>query len=173
MEIWDLYDKNRRPLNRTHIRGEKMAPGEYHFVVETWTVNSKNQALVTFRDPRKESYPNKWENTGGCVLAGETVRQGAIRELREETGIIADESELIYLGSSMEVTAITDIFMLRRDLSISELTMQEGETVCAKWVSIEELDRLAQSEELALPTGKRLACVRDKFDEQLALASKK
>ena len=27
MELWDLYDSERRPLNRTHVRGEAFAEG--------------------------------------------------------------------------------------------------------------------------------------------------
>ena len=30
MELWDLYDKDRKPLNRTHVRGEAFAEGEYY-----------------------------------------------------------------------------------------------------------------------------------------------
>jgi len=36
-----------------------------------------------------------WETTQGSVISGETIKQGAIRELVEETGILIDENNLI------------------------------------------------------------------------------
>ena len=89
MELWDLFDAGRRPLVRTHPRGTPCAAGEYHIVVSVWTLDSRDNFLLTLRDPAKESYPNTWENTGGSALAGETSRAAAVRELAEETGILA------------------------------------------------------------------------------------
>lgn len=87
-EYWDLYDENRRPLGETHLRGLALPKGTYHIVVEVWTVNSKGEILLTLRDPKKETYPDKWECTGGSILAGETSKTGAVRELFEEIGIM-------------------------------------------------------------------------------------
>lgn len=168
METWDLFDSTRQPLLRTHRRGEKMNPGEYHIVVEIWTVDSNKNVLVTLRDPSKEKYPNKWENTGGSALAGETSKQAAVRELWEETGIIATEDDLSFLGTCQERTAFVDVYLLRRDIPISKLTMQEGETVDAKWVSIEQLETMIKDESLAFPTGKRLAAVKKSFEKHLS-----
>ena len=60
LEYWDLYDKNRRPLNKIHQRGIPLNDDEYHIVVSIITVNSKKQILVTRRAPTKEIYPNLW-----------------------------------------------------------------------------------------------------------------
>ena len=49
---------------------------------------------MTLRDKAKPVYPNCWENTGGAVLAGETSLEGALRELREETGLAAQPEAL-------------------------------------------------------------------------------
>ena len=43
MELWDLYDSERRPLNRTHVRGEAFAEGEYYVCAEVWIRNSKQR----------------------------------------------------------------------------------------------------------------------------------
>ena len=163
METWDLFDSERQPLLRTHLRGEQMNVGEYHIVVEIWTVDSNKNVLVTLRDPQKEEYPDKWENTGGSALSGEGSRQAAVRELFEETGIIAQEGELSLLGTVQEQSAFVDTYLLRRDICISKLTMQKGETVDAKWISLEQLNAMIEDESLALPTGKRLQTVRKTF----------
>ena len=166
-EIWDLVDRQRQPLFKTHQRGKELQPGEYHLVVEVWTVKPEQQVLVTLRDPCKEEYPDKWENTGGSALAGESSRQAAIRELQEETGIQAREDELIFLGTCWESSALIDIYLLHRDIPVSSLTMQPGETVAARWISLAQLDQLITSRELALPTGRRLGQVRSAFDQAL------
>ena len=168
MELWDLYDRDRQPLLRTHRRGEKKNPGEYHIVVEVWTFNRDGHVLVTLRDPCKEMYPDKWENTGGSALAGETSRQAAVRELAEETGIVAAEEELTFLGTFREEEEFHDTYILRRDVPIDQLTMQKGETVAAKWVTMEQLNAMAADETLALPIGKRLNQIRQEMERTLA-----
>jgi len=165
MERWDLYDSERRPLFRTHERGEKKNPEEYHTAVEVWTVNSKNDILVTLRDPQKEEYPDKWENTGGSALAGETSRQAAVRELMEETGISAAEDDFIFLGTNRDLQYLefVDIYLLRCDLPISELTMQAGETVAAKWITLAQLEAMIEDRSLALPIGRRFNYIKKDF----------
>lgn len=168
MEKWDLFDEMRQPLNMIHNRQDKMIIGEYHIVVEIWTVNNNdNKILLTLRHPDKKEYPNFWENTGGSVLSGETSEIGAIRELFEETGIIANENELYFLGTVKEETAFVDTYIIRKDLKISELTMQEGETVKAQWVSLDKLNKMIKLGIIALPVSERLIPLRKKFEEFL------
>jgi len=167
MEKWDLFDKTRQPLNRIHNRQDKMIIGEYHIVVDIWTVNDDNEILLTLRHPDKKEYPNFWENTGGSVLAGETNNEGAIRELFEETGIIANQNELFFLGTKKEETAFVDTYITRKNLKISELTMQEGETIDAQWVTLDKLDEMMKSGTIALPVTERVAPLRKSFEHFL------
>lgn len=167
MELWDLYDENRQPLGEVHNREDCLRTGEYHIAVSVWTVNSRGEILLTLRHPGKKEYPNYWENTAGSVITGETSTQGAVRELFEETGISALEKELLFLGTENEPTAFVDSYILKKDMSITDLKMQAGETVAAKWVSIEELDELIAAGSIALPVAKRLERIRGKFEDFL------
>lgn len=151
MELWDLYDAQRRPLGRTHPRGTLMRSGEFHINVFTWIFNSAGQALLTRRSPEKESYPNQWESTGGAVKAGETSLAAIVRELREETGICAAPEEFVLLGTSCGKSWFTDLYALRRDVAISELVFQPGETCGACWVDRCGLERLIAAGELTQP----------------------
>lgn len=60
--------------------------GEYHLIIAAWIINSRQEALLTKRHPN-EHYANLWECTDGSVLAVETSRNGALREVNEEIGI--------------------------------------------------------------------------------------
>ena len=166
MEIWDLYDDERKPLHRTGRRGDALAPGENHLVAEVWTVNGRGEILVTRRDDRKSPYPGKWENTGGAVTAGEDTRIAAARELFEETGIRAAADELAYLGGYRVPNVFADVYLLKRDVALCDLTMQPGETVEAKWVSLAELEAIRMSGELAFPTRERLKFIEDVLEQR-------
>ena len=86
-ELWDLYDIDRRPLNRTIQRGEALPEGTYHLAVGIAVFNTKGDILLTQRAQVKSRYPGCWEIPGGCAQAGETSLEAACRELREETGL--------------------------------------------------------------------------------------
>ena len=165
-ELWDLYDINRNPLGRTFPRGE-MNVGEYHIVVSIWTISSDNKILLTLRSPDKEPFPNKWECTGGSALAGETSIEAAMRELFEETGITASTEELTLIDSDTGDSAFFDVYLLRRDVKLSELTFQQGETAGARWVTMLELESLYSDGEFAFPHERRLRPLRAMFDAAL------
>ncbi len=167
MELWDLYDKNRCPLGRTHVRGTPFGPGEFHLVASILTVNQEGKLLLTLRHPDKKDYANLWENTAGSVLAGETSLSGAVRELLEETGIQVSEKELTLLRTQREHTAFVDTYLVRKSPRIDDLTMQEGETAAAKWVTLSELDAMLSKGEIARPVARRMRQMHGELEQLL------
>lgn len=162
MEFWDLLDENRAPLGRKIARQDKetMGPREYHLVAEVWTCDWQGRVLVTQRDPAKD-FPLQWENTGGSVLAGEDSLYGALRELREETGLMARPRDLTLFFSRRERRAFVDSYLFRTDSQSAHLEMQAGETVDYRWITLEQLDELHREGLLALPQADRLLVYRD------------
>ena len=77
MELWDVYDENRKMTGKTHERGVPLGPGEYHIIADVWTVNQRSEILLTRRHPDKP-YGLLWECTGGSVLTGENSVEGAL-----------------------------------------------------------------------------------------------
>ncbi len=93
MEEWDLLNENRELTGKTHIRGEKLAPGELHLVIHVCIFNEKGQLLIQKRQKDKEGWPNYWDlSAAGSALKGETSQQAAEREVQEELGIMIDLS---------------------------------------------------------------------------------
>lgn len=55
-------------------------------------MNDKKELLLQKRSATKKSHPNFWDISGaGHIRAGETVTEGAIRELKEELGVEVKE----------------------------------------------------------------------------------
>ena len=144
-----------------------MKRGTYHIAVGIWTVNHQNQILLTLRAPEKPDWPNMWENTAGSVLSGETSRQGAVRELFEETGIRVTEEELFLLGTERTRNTIGDCYIVRKTVPLKEIVFQKGETCDARWVSLEELDQMIAAGEVAPPVSGRLSRIRKCFEAYL------
>lgn len=161
-EYWDLYDADRKPLGRTIKRGDAFADGEYYVCCEIWIQNSRGQLLMTQRHPDKKA-GGLWEFTGGGVLAGETTKQAAVRELEEELGVQVDESELSLLEVYQHRNYFMDIFVVKKDMDLATLVLQPEEVVDTKWVSHEELLQMIEEKKVVWSVGIRYG----KYKEEL------
>ena len=116
-EYWDIYDADRIKTNRKHLRGEPIADGDYHLVVNIWIYNSQGKVLLTQRHP-DIPFPLKWACTGGSALAGEDTLTAAIRETREEIGLVLSPDELIPAGQERRLHSFLDTFIVCRMSSL-------------------------------------------------------
>ena len=140
-EVLDLYDSTGTHICGTVERGTPIPQGKCLMLTAVMTLRSDGTFLMTRRAPEKK-YAGRWEITGGCVQAGESPRQGAVRELFEETGIPAAESDLISCGAYRRAWYIHTFFLLRRDVTDDMLRMQSGETDAFRWVTKDEYQAL-------------------------------
>ena len=147
MEWNDIYDKNRHCTGRLHRRGDKWRKGEYGLVVCVWVYDGDGNVLMTKRAPGK-SFAGTWENSGGGAQAGETSLQAIRRELFEETGIQAEESEFELLETGQDNIAFYDYYCLRRKTPLDQIVLQPGETVDVKWVSLDEVYGMIERKEI-------------------------
>jgi len=138
MEYNDIYDQFRRKTGRKHLRGTPWKKGEFGLVTCVWVYDGNGRVLLTKRAPEK-SFPGTWENSGGAVRAGENSRQAIVRELREETGIVAAPEEFELFCTDRDRTVFYDFYCLKRDISLDEITLQPGETDDVKWVTFGEV----------------------------------
>ena len=85
-----------------------------------------------------------WALTTGRVVSGETTRQGCIRELREELGINASEDECKLVKSYLKnrLGMIWDIYFIRKDIELKNITLQKDEVSRAKFVDTDEFRQM-------------------------------
>ena len=138
-ELWELYDGNKRPTGKTLLRGQQIPNGFWHIIVDVWTIAADGRLLLTRRHPDK-TWPLLWEGTAGSVLAGESSMDGAKRELREETGLVAEEGQITLLSSEKADRFFFDNYLYLCPRTDPELSLQPGEVSEARFVDIRELD---------------------------------
>ncbi len=147
MELWDAYDESLNKIDDVVlIRGEQIPSNCFHLVCEIIVKHKDGSYLIIQRDNRKH-LGGMWEATaGGSALQGENPLSCARRELREETGIIADN--LVEIGRVLhhghksfyvEYLCITDV-------DKESIILQEGETSDYKWITANELRKLSKDE---------------------------
>ena len=140
MELWDAYDAQFNKIEgRTLVRGEPVPEGLCHLVCDVLVKHTDGTYLLMQRDPRKV-YGGMWEATaGGPALAGEAPLECAMRELREETGIVSTDLARVGTVIDPEAHAIYVEFLCVTDWDKGAVTLQEGETVAYQWVGRDEL----------------------------------
>ena len=137
MELVDIYNNKHEKLNYTKGKKE-LIDGEFRLSCFVWIINDNDEILIQQRLSTAKNCPNMWETASGGAIAGEDSINGALRELNEELGIACNKDELQFIGSYARINDFVEIFLLKSNISIKNLKLQEDEVQDAKWVSIDE-----------------------------------
>ena len=148
MEFVDKFDNKRISLNKVAERQKKI-DGEYRQSVHVWIQNSKGEFLIQKRSPNKTTFPNMWSQTGGGVEKGEITLQAALRECKEELGIDINIKHIELILSFKRKYDFVDVWLVRENIDISNLVLQEEEVSDVKWATIDEIRTLMKSSKLA------------------------
>lgn len=164
-EVWDAYDKDGNKLGFDLFRDEPIPEGVYHIVVEIYTITESNEVLVTQRHKNK-LFALKWEVTGGSVLKDETPEQGAIRELREETGIEVMNSDLnfVYSYNYKNFPSIYKCFIVFINKEKTKIQLQDGETIDYRYLPYNEFKQFIQTDDYVSLLRERFYFHEEQFD---------
>ena len=159
-EIWDIVNRDGEYLGLTWERAnhKNIPEGMYHPCVEVW-VRVGDRLLIAHRHPDK-SEGLKYDAPGGAVVSGESILEGAVRELYEEVGIPTTPEKLEFIGAVGAGRHYAVTYMLRLD-RLPELKLQPTEVVGYKLVCREELD--AMTDQLCKNCAARYKVYRDRL----------
>ncbi len=159
---------------------------EFHQAWHIWIYNSKWEVLLQKRSKNKDSYPSLWDiSVAGHISSWETMNEWILRELKEELWenleevIKNNKLELIfsYLEDVKRImkwenwhnNELNNIYLLKYDLSIENLKMQEEEIEELKFIPIEIFDKEIHDIELS----KKYVPQKQEYYNQVILEIKK
>src|SRR5688572_18384962 len=90
-------------VTRAEMRAKRLP----HRCVYVLVFNTKGELFIHLRTATKDVYPSYWDTCiGGVMRAGENYVLGAVREIREELGIMAPPRALFPLRYTDEHTDV-------------------------------------------------------------------
>ncbi len=146
MELWDAYDRNMNIIKGLVLKRGPVPNGVYHIVCDIAVKHIDGTYLIMQRDYNKH-FGGMWELTaGGSALQGETPLECAKRELMEETGVTTSNLEKLGKIIHDEHNSIYFEYLCITDCDKSSITLQPGETINYKWISVKELKQMNKDE---------------------------
>ena len=164
-ELIDVLDKEGNKTGEVLPKSEVKKNGLYHGAIAVCIVNDNNEILMQKRSPNKRVYPNLWSIfVKGHIESGESSIEACQREVKEELGIHINEDELEYLYTILEETSTAsdyveriffDTYLLRKNIKLNEIIIQEEELSDIKLLPLNELKTLVEdNSEVLVPNQK-------------------
>lgn len=154
LELFDLLDEEGKVTGKVRERSMVHMDGDIHGTAHTWIVREREEGgydlLLQKRALCKDSYPGCYDiSSAGHVRAGDAFLPTALRELEEELGVRALESDLEYVGDHkgyMEEVfygrmfknrEYSHVYVYRKPVDIRKLALQEEEVESVQWMDLE------------------------------------
>ena len=158
-EYLDVVDGNGMPTGETVERSIAHREGFPHRTSHLWLVRKRDGRIQVLLQKRAmtKSFPGCYDiSSAGHIPAGQDYYPSAIRELKEELGPTAKESELIpcgdmkivwddvFFGIPYHDRQYTKVLLLWADIEEDQLTLQKEEVDGVLWIDLQEcMDRVA------------------------------
>ena len=150
MELWDIYDADKRKTGRTMKRNDWcLKDGEYHLTVLGVVARRDGRFLITKRVMTKAWAPGWWEVSGGACQAGEESEEAVKREILEETGLDVSGFDGGYLFTYHRENPgegdnyFVDVYRFVGDFEDADVHPQETETDGYMLATAKEIQALA------------------------------
>ena len=158
-EYLDVVDENGKPTGETVERSLAHREGFPQRTSHLWLVRKRDGRIQVLLQKRAmtKSFPGCYDiSSAGHIPAGQDYYPSAIRELKEELGLTAKESELIpcgdmkivwddvFFGIPYHDRQYTKVLLLWADIEEDQLTLQKEEVDGVLWIDLQEcMDRVA------------------------------
>ena len=151
MELWDIYDKEKKPTGRTMQRNDWcLKDDEYHLSVLGVIKRTDGKYLITKRAMDKAWAPGWWEVSGGAAIAGEDSLTAIRREILEETGLDVTNAKGGFLydyhreNPGKGDNYFVDVYVFELDFTEEDVHLQEEETNGFQIVEYSEIEKLGK-----------------------------
>lgn len=171
----DIVDKNNKELNKKTTINDAHEKGLWHRVVHVWIFNKFSEILVQLRSEKIELFPNLWDiSVAGHVDSGEEPLTSAIREIKEEIGLIVNKKDLNFFKilkrtnkyKKMINNEFYYVYFLEYNKDINNLKKQESEIIDLKFIKLNELNKeLKNSPERFVPHKNYYEIIIKKIEE--------
>lgn len=110
-----------------------------------------DKVLLQQRSFKKEKNAGLWDITAGHVMAGDEIWPSLVREVKEELGLDITDEKLKLLGKYERHEVYREdfieneldyIYLLEKDFSLEDISIQESELEQVKYFTIEEFKKL-------------------------------
>lgn len=154
-EYIDIVDANGKPTGKSELKSIIHQKGHYHNTAHVWFYTKEGEILLSQRAAKKTICPLLWDvSVAGHIDAGETVKQAAIRETKEEIGLLISETDLNKIGifecfqtyeNGIVDNEFHNTFIAELKITLPELILQEEEVEALKLVSFNEFKTLIET----------------------------
>ena len=154
-EYIDIVTREGKPTGKCVPKSEIHKKGLYHRTAHIWFYTNEGEILLAQRTASKAICPLMWDvSVAGHIDAGETVKQAAIRETKEEINLDITETDLQPIGvfecfqtyeSGIIDNEFHNTFIAELKIPISQLTPQIEEVEALKLVTISEFEKLIKN----------------------------
>lgn len=153
----DIVTKTAQPTGQSAPKSEIHSKGYYHNTAHIWFYTKNGEILLQQRAKTKLIHPLLWDvSVAGHIDAGETLKNGAIREIREEIGLYISENELQKIGvfdcfkkydNGIIDNEFHHTFIAELKVDIFQLKPQEEEVEALQLVTFEAFENHLQNSE--------------------------
>lgn len=154
-EFIDILNKEGIETGKSCLKSEIHTKGHYHNTAHVWFYTKNGEILLAQRDANKLLYPLLWDvSVAGHIDAGESIEQGAIREIKEEIGLTISENDLYKIGvfecfqsydNGIVDNEFHHTYLIELKADLNQLSPQKGEVAALKLVTINEFKKILNS----------------------------
>src|SRR5690606_5831367 len=156
-EYIDIVTQEGNPTGRKELKSIVHQNGLYHHTAHVWLYTKKGDILLSQRSASKSICPLLWDvSVAGHVDAGESITNGALREMKEEIGLTLSENDLQKIGvfesfqkyeNGIVDNEFHNTFIAELKVPLSKLKPQMEEVEALKLVSLTEFEHLLSNSE--------------------------
>jgi isopentenyldiphosphate isomerase len=140
-EIFDVCNERDEVIGQ-NTRAEVHRLGLRHRAVHVLVFNSHGEVFLQKRSMTKDTFPGAWDSSAaGHLDAGEDYDPCAVREMREELGIVANRppERLFKIGACNE-TGQEHVWVYKYECE-GPFCLHPEEIECGEWFSPERINR--------------------------------